>query len=292
MAFHKQMRLFAGGLSRGVSAVAVVAVVLVATVAAGAFVLYPSLTGSSGRGTTGSTLPNMNYTSTTTSFTTFSPYTTTSYFTITNSSPISPGWQEWAVANATLGYYKTQQYIHNAWNYTFSIHQTGVNPPYNETFIADYVSVLGLKVAGNWTTGYVLNYYPSELNVTVQYTPPSTYYPVSFFNARNSTSFQENIQFDATQQRAISIAMSNNTVRSYIENNMTGVFFVDDAFPFPAGNKTFGGDYLVWDFQENGPRILGVFVNMSSGTVVSTYQDSRAYRVCYSNSLCWTSPWP
>ena len=286
------MRLFSGGVSRGVSAATVAAVVLVATVAASAFVLYPSLTGSSGKGSTGSTLPNVNYTSTITLFTTFSPYTTTSYVTTANSSTISPGWQEWAVANATLGYYKTQQYIHNAWNYTFSIHQTGVNPPYNETFIADYVSALGLQVAGNWTTGYVLNYYPSELNVSIQYTPPSTYYPVVFFNARNSTSFQESIQFNATQQRAISIALANSTVGSYVKNNMTGAFFVDGSFLFPAGNKTFGGDYLVWLFQENGPSILGVFVNMSSGAVVSTYQDSRAYSVCYSNSLCWTSPWP
>ncbi len=283
------MKALGAGCRAAVSASTVAAVLLVATVGVSAVILYPSLAGPNGNSTTSSY--NVNYTSNLTTTTTFHPYTTTSYSMQANATS-KAGWQDWAVANATLGYYKTQQYIHNAWNYTYSIHQTGMNPQQNETFIANYVSVLGLQVLGNWTTGYTLNYHPTELNITVQYTPPSGYYPVVFFSARNSTSFQQGIQFNATQQGAIGTALSNSSVGTYITNNMSGSFFVDAAFEFPTANKTFGGDYLVWVFQENGPKILGVFVNMASSTVVSTYQSSRAYRVCYADNLCWTSPWP
>ena len=52
-----------------------------------------------------------------------------------------------------------------------------------------------------------------------------------------------------------------------------------------------GGDYLVLFYQANGPRILGAFGNMTSGTVVSTYADTRVLRTCFPNGLCYSSPW-
>jgi len=213
---------------------------------------------------------------------------TISYFTTsqTTSNSTSGGWQEWAVLNATLGYYKTQWYIHNAWNYTFNVLQTGSNP----VLLSDLIGVIGpLTVSGNWTTGYVLNYTRlSALNVTVQYSPPSTYYPVIGFSSHNSTGIVETIQFNSTQQKAISIAVENSTVKAFLGQSPT---FVDAAWLFPAGNKTFGGDYVVWVFQVNGPKILVAFVNMNTNQVVSTYNSTRANRVCFSNGPCFSSPW-
>ncbi len=277
----------------------VFAAVVLATAGAGAVLFYASLSGANGPTTTTRTI-TWNAT-THPSTTTYLPPTgiSSSITTITTTySPLpanstttsgSTGWQEWAVLNATLGYYKTQEYIHDAWNYTFNVVQTATNG--NLVFIADYVTAIGpLKVTGNWSTGYTLNYTRSSwMNVTVQYTPGSNYYPVVFFNGHNGTGVLENIQFNATQQKAISIALASSATKSFTSQYPT---FVDAAWLFPSGNSTFGGDYLVSVFQINGPRILDAFVNFSTGTVVSTYNSTRAIQVCFSGGACFTSPWP
>jgi hypothetical protein len=203
------------------------------------------------------------------------------------SSAVEGSWQTWAVANATLGYNRTQAYIHNAWNYTFNIYQSG-NPSPNIFTVANIVRSLDLSVSGNWTTGYTLEYTVHTLNITVEYNPSSTYYPVLFFNTQNGSNFQGSIRFNTTQQQAISIALSNSTVRSVLSQFP---YFVDAAFLFPAGNRTFGGDYLVWFFQLNGTKILGAYVNMSTGSVVSAYSVLRRTVICYSNKVCFSSPW-
>lgn len=265
----------------GISTVAAVAVVCVVGIAGGVVYLYPSIIGGKTNTiTTGTAQSQVNNTTTHTTIY-LPPAGNTS-----SSTTAQPGWQAWAVANATLGYYKTQMYVRNAWNYTFNIIQTS-SPSY-EHFVANNINVLSLNVSGNWTTGYLLTFTASALNVTVRYNPPSGYYPVIFFNARNGSNFQQSIQFNATQQRAISIALANSSVKQALSQFP---YFADDAFVFPAGNKTFGGDYLVWFFQTNGPKIVGAFVNMSSGTVISTYANSRVIRVCYSNGVCFSSPW-
>lgn len=281
--------LLRGRFRRAITVASVVAVVLVITVGAGVVFLYPSLSGAGGKRTNSTTAIPVSATNTITitSYTTYLP-TTTSTTTITGTTLSRSGWQAWAVANATLGYFKTQSYIHNAWNYTFNISQTGTNRPYNETFVSNIIGVLRMTLSGNWTTGYILTYSPSELNVTVQYTPPSTYYPVIFFSSHNGTIFQQTIRFNSTQQKAISIALANSTVKSSLSQFP---YFVDDSFRFPSGNSTYGGDYLVWFFQSNGPKILGVFVNMNLGTVASQYTSSRITKTCYLNNACWSSPW-
>lgn len=165
--------------------------------------------------------------------------------------------------------------------------QTGTDP----VLVSALISAFGpLVLKGNWTTGYTFTYsYHSELNVTVQYASPSSYRIINFA-ARNFTisNLYWSISYDATQQKAISIAMANASVKSYLAQYPSyagGVFF------FPAGNKTFGGDYLVLLDQLSGAKTLGAFVNMSSGAVVSTYRSSRALRTCYSSGYCYTSPW-
>ena len=279
---------------QGISAAAVLAAVIILTAGVTAVYLYPSLAGA-GNGQTSatstifsggvaSTTSSRANTTTVTALSNFTvSYFTTSYSTTTFT---AGGWQEWAVLNATLGYYKTQWYIHNAWNYTFNVQQTGSSP----VLVSDIIEVIGpLSVSGNWTTQYNLNYTRiSELNVTVQYSPPSNYYPVIGFSSHNSTGINETIQFNSTQQKAISTAVANGTVKAFMGQSPT---FVDAAWLFPAGNKTFGGDYVVEIFQVNGPKTLVAFVNTSTNQVVSTYNSTRAIRVCFSNGPCFSSPW-
>ena len=278
----------------GVSAAAVLAAAIIVTAGVSVVFLYPSLSGTKGFSNTESSettrAPSTTLVSTTSLFnSTFTTYFTSSESTTSETMSSEPGgWQEWAVLNATLGYNKTQEYIHDAWNYTYNVVQTATNGPM--VFISDYVEVIGLlRVTGNWTTGYMLNYTRlGSLNVTAQYTPGNTYYPIVFFSAHNSSGITEPIQFNPTQQKAISIAVTSETAETFIQQYPT---FVDDAWVFPSTNSTFGGDYLVWIFQTNGPRILGVFVSVSSGQVVSTYDDTRAVTNCFSNGACFTSPW-
>jgi len=276
---------------RGLSAAAVGAVVIIAVGGAAVLFLYPSLAGSNGSAGASSTLA---ITSTTTLFpangSSYSSTVSTSYTVYPQSSTSSTtlgGWQEWAVANATLGYYRTQAFIGDAWNYTFDIYQSGNGSP-NVYTVSDTIGALEMNVTGNWTSGYTLTFTSHEINVTVEYSPPSTYYPVIFFNVQNGSDFQQSIRFNSTQQEAISLALANAGVKSALSQYP---YFVDDAFAFPSTNKTFGGDYLVWFFQSNGPRILGAFVNLSAGSVAATYNDTRTTRVCYSGGACYSSPW-
>jgi hypothetical protein len=106
---------------RGISVAAAVAVVCAVAIAGGVVYIYPLISG--GNKTTavtgGSIRGQANNATTSFSYTNRSYVTspiTTSYSTTTYLSSSQPRWQEWAVANATLGYFKTQGYIHDAWN--------------------------------------------------------------------------------------------------------------------------------------------------------------------------------
>jgi hypothetical protein len=269
------------GVREGISTIVAIAVVCVAGIAGGVVYLYPSIIGGKTITVTSVTAQVGNSTS----------YSTTTYLPPANSTSMSstaqPAWQAWAVANATLGYYKTQAFVSKAWNYTFYIYQSGNGFPGIFT-VANIVTLLDLNTTGNWTSRYTLTYTAHVLNITVEYHPPSTYYPVFFFNSQNHSNIVESIRFNATQQQAISIALANSSVKQALSQF---TYYVDDAFTFPAGNKTFGGDYLIWFFQTNGPKVIGAFVNMSSGAVVSTYATSRVTRTCYPNGVCFSSPW-
>ena len=278
-----------GELRRGISVAAAAAVVCVVVVAGGvAYLYYPSLSSGGGPATAATT---SRYQGNTTSCTK-AP---------SQPSPPPPskvsagqgGWDPSAVANVTLYYYRDSAYIHMAWNYTYDIVQTGSNP----VLISNYIQTLGpLSVYGNWTTGYTLNYTRTmSFNVTVQFTQPSTYQVVGF-RSTNSTipanGFQH-LQFNAIQQRAISITLTNSSVRACLAlpPYRSGFYFVDSAFVFPSGNRTFGGDYLVSIYQTDGPGVLNAFVNMQKGGVAATYSGSRGSTECYSSGVCFTSPW-
>ncbi|MDG7008398.1 MAG: hypothetical protein JRN06_09195 [Nitrososphaerota archaeon] len=279
----------AGELRRGISVAAVAAVVCVVAVAGGvAYLYYPSL--SPGGETT---------TAATTSRYQGNPTTCTK--TLSRSTAPLPskmsagqgGWDPFAVANVTLNYYMDSAYIRMAWNYTYDIVQTGSNP----VLVSNYIQTLGpLSVYGNWTTGYTLNFTRTmSFNVTVQFTQPSTYQVVGF-RSTNSTipanEFQR-LQFNVTQQRATSITLADGSVRACLNQPPyhSAFYYVDSAYVFPSGNKTFGGDYFVSIYQTDGPGVLNAFVNMQKGAVAATYSGSWGSTECYSNGGCFTSPW-
>ena len=263
------------------SAAAAIAVVCVMVVAGGVVILYPSLAGGTKATTGGGS--TRSYSLNFTSATEFSPPPAAS-----TSTSATARWDPFEVANVTLNDPRDYGWIRSAWNYTYSITQTGSSP----VLVSNYIQTLGpLVVEGNWTTGYTLNYTKvTDFNVTVQFTPPNRYQVIRFWTSNHTVPFEQ-VMFNATQQKAISIAMTNSSVRSDAVGSTTP-YFVDAAFPFPSGNKTFGGDYLVLLYQFfTGSKVVGVFVSLGQGAVVSTYQSSRAAKTCYPNGFCFNSPW-
>jgi hypothetical protein len=282
--------LRAGRARKGVTIASALAAVVVVTTGVSVLLFYPTLSGSNGptlqtglttMSTSAYVLPANSSTTVTSSTSAHSPPET-------STTTGSVGWQPWAVANITLNYYKDMPYVRFAWNYTYSIQQTGSNP----VLVSNVIQTLGpLTVYGNWTTGYTLNYTRVlEFNVTVQYTPPDSYQVIGFSSLNYTVPFQT-LQFNSTQQRAISVAATNSNVKSYLNQYFGPFFFVDDAFPFPPANQTYGGDYLVWFYQTDGAGILAAIVNTNTGAVVSTYTSSRVTETCYPNGICFSSPW-
>jgi len=278
------MTLLSGGRNRkGISVAAAVAVVCVVAVAGGAVYLYPLISGG-----------NTTITST--------PTTTG-----------QTGWQAWAVANITLSYYKTQSYIHNAYNYSFFAHQTGCRfwnqactNGSSPVLVSALVEVEGpLIIHGNWTTGYQLKFaYVSTLNVSVRYTPPGQY-QILRFSVQNQTNLANQgywtITYDSTEQGVISTAMANSSVKSYLSQfpsyvgggagglQAGGVQYCKLAGC--ADNMTYSGNYEVQLYQDNGARILYVFVNPNTNLVVAIYHSTRAVEQSCNNHYCYTTPW-
>jgi len=290
------MTLALGGRFRkGISVAAAVAVVCAVTVAGGAVYLNPLISGANKTMTitAGTNHPLMN------NVTTYSvSYANTSYSAITSCSTTAfttgqTGWQEWAVANATLRYFKTQMYIHNAWNYTFSIVETK-NPGY-EIFGSNHITALNLNLSGTWTSGYTLSFTRTVLNVTVQYEPTNGCYQVVFFNTQGGGVIRQSIQFNSTQQRAISNALADSKVKSDLSDFPYFVYSAEPEVPRPNGSLV--GDYAVSFYQPNGPKGLYTIVNLNSRTVVATYMDGRGSTgSCYPMGvgkvpLCFSSPW-
>jgi hypothetical protein len=270
------------GARRAISPATVVAALIVVAIAASAVALYPTLGGANGQATS-SSITSVNGTR----------YSTTTYNLPPTSSSgsgappptNSSSWEYWAVANVTLGSPSVQAYIHDAYNYSFSISQTGTDP----VLLSTTIFVIGEQiVSGNWTTGYNVTYtHISFLNETVMYSPPSYYRSINFA-VRNQTDDHGFVNFTSGEREAISSAMDNASLRSYYSANPS---YVAGAYLLPAGNATFGGDYLIVLSQLNGTRILNAFVSPASWQVVSTYQSSRISSTCYSNGVCYYSPW-
>ncbi|MDA4128936.1 MAG: hypothetical protein OK422_05740 [Thaumarchaeota archaeon] len=265
---------------RGISLASAVAVVIVVALAGTYFVFEFSGSSSANSTSTTTTQSHPGLQSTTTP--------TTNAITLPTASPTG-GWMPGLVAKAALGSPTVQSYIRTAFSY-------GINGPFETSASPIMVSILlnitgDQIVAGNWTTGYeVSDTKLVLLNVTVQFIPPSNYtvvraWPIQL-PGRNSS-----IVYDSGQQNVIRVVLSNASVTQ----SVGPAFYFRAVSTFPINNGTYGGDYLVFLFQLNGTRVLGVFVDKGMSAVLKSYIDSRVETYCLasgSNStICFTSPW-
>lgn len=165
------------------------------------------------------------------------------------------------------------QYIGHVYSYSVGNFSTSRNGTL--TFIETRV-VTTQTVVGNWTTGYTVSYTGiNELNVTVQFTPPSIYIVtkvgVSSLPDQNDA---QAISFNSQQKQVIQVAVSNSTVKHFTSQVSYYVGSVSQI-PFAQGNSTNAGDYVVALFQANGSRFMDVWVNQGITTVLNIYIGNR-----------------
>ncbi len=228
-------------------------------------------------GTTSTSTTSPSFMFTTTCFTSGSPTTT------------AQGWGPGDLINATLNSPEVQSYIKTAYSYDIIQESASTSDPNLAVVI---INVTGSQtVTGNWTSGYFVSYTGIRtLNVTVQFTAPSTF-SVAAVSAASFPSRNESITYTSQQQQVIGVALSNDTVQSYMASYGVSPFYVEAVTTFPIANGTYGGDYFALISQVNGPRFMGVFVNTGITAVVNVYEDSTTMYFCYSSTACFTSPW-
>jgi hypothetical protein len=129
-------------------------------------------------------------------------------------------------------------------------------------------------ISGNWTSEYSLTYSQRfNINVTVEFTAPSTYQVINV-GIKDLPNFSQSISFTSQQMQIIQVALSNSTVRQITAQSE---YYVQSVTYFPpnSGNETFAGDYLVYIGQVNTSCVIGIFVNPTTDTVVTTYGETQ-----------------
>ena len=122
-------------------------------------------------------------------------------------------------------------------------------------------------ISGNWTSEYSLTYSQRfNLNVTVEFTPPSAYQVINV-GIQDLPNFNQSISFTSQQMQIIHVALSNSTVKQYTAQSE---YYVQSVTYFPnSGNETFAGDYQVNIGQANGSCEIQIFVNPTTNSVVT-----------------------
>ena len=128
-------------------------------------------------------------------------------------------------------------------------------------------------ISGNWSSQYSLSYSQVfNVNVTVEFMPPSTYQVVDV-GIQDLPNFTQSISFTTQQMQIIQVALSNTTVR---QDAAQSQYYVQSVTYFPpSGNETFAGDYLVNLGRVNGSCIIQITVNPSTNSVVATEGEPR-----------------
>ena len=194
-----------------------------------------------------STTTSANSLGTTTSEST--PGTTS--ITITGSTTLVPiSWSYQGLSSAVMNSSEVNPHAY----YYFITRYGAVSPGNGTQLFADLYVIGAQTLVGNWTTGYTMTYTGQHIfNATVQYTEPSTY-TVTGMLVTNLANQSSQISFDATQERAIGVALANSTVKADVGGLAYYVYFADSQV-----NGTFG--YWVQIGQVNGYRNLAVLVN-------------------------------
>ena len=122
-------------------------------------------------------------------------------------------------------------------------------------------------ISGNWTSEYSLTYSQRfNLNVTVEFTPPSAYQVINV-GIQDLPNFNQSISFTGQQMQIIHVALSNSTVKQYTAQSE---YYVQSVTYFPnSGNQTFAGDYQVNIGQANRSCEIRIFVNPTTNSVVT-----------------------
>ena len=200
------------------------------------------------------------------------------------------GWDSGLVVNTTLYSPGVLSYVKSAYDYGV----IGISSPAdNPNLVNVIVNITGIQsVVGNWTTGYVITYSGLRiLNVTVEFTKPSSYSVVSV-NLTSLPNRTESINFTPQQQEVIRVALSNSTVRSFMADRGVASYYVPGVMQFPIANGTFGGDYYLSFSLINGVKGIGIYVNSNITAVVEATEASSGGEVCYyPSALCFTDPW-
>ena len=277
------------------------AVVLAGALGALTIYSFPSALSSSTVVTGASTSTSIGTTSfaVTTSTTLFSTTTSTGPPASTTTSIANAAWEPGQVATLVLESSVVQSYIGSAYSY----HIGDMKPsPSNPNLITVSVNVTGAQsVNGNWTTGYEVSYTGLRtLTAEVLFNAPSSF-TLQNVAVTELPGVNQSVAYDSQQQQIVRVALSNAT--GIIKGLMgSAAFYVDSVTSVPLQNGTYAGDYFVFIYQVDGPKLVGVFVNGGITAVVDSYTATNAETMCFTlgtaegtpasaNEICYTSPW-
>jgi hypothetical protein len=202
----------------------------------------------------------------------------------------APGFNDTEAAMLLLNSTEVTSYLKSAYSYTLSV----VPDPFSSDISFWLFNVTETQnVSGNWSgSGYTIIYGGiMTLNATVQFSQPNNYQLIAV-GVTNYPNAVQTISYSPQQQQVISVAVSNNTVQSYMRPSQ---FYVTSVTQLPMGNESFAGDYLVnMNLVNNESAVIQVYVNPSITAVVSaSYEAGFGSGECFggTSDACFNSPW-
>ena len=197
---------------------------------------------------------------------------------------VSYGFPSAPMKNATLDSQQVLTFIKGAYEYHlvyFGFSRTYANVMYV------VLNVTGSQVVtGNWTSGYHVSYVGDRLlNVTVVQVIPS-HFQVTHLTAYSLPDRNSSVAYSPQQMSAIQVALADPTVRSLM---LSPPYYAE--FVGSSSKGTIVDSYLVQLYQVDGTGVVGVFVNPTTNSVVSSYTEQRISGECWPGGIVITDPW-
>jgi hypothetical protein len=188
------------------------------------------------------------------------------------------------VRNATLDTRQVLPFIRTAYDYhlVYFAHSAA-----NWNVMYAVLNVTGSQaVAGNYSSGYQVSYVGNKLlNVTVLKVA-FQHFDVTHVSAYSLPDRNESVGYTPQQATAIGVALSDSNVTGLMAGQPYYAKFVGST-----GNATATGSYLVQLYQVDGTGIVGAFVNLSLGSVASSFYQQRGSGECFPGGIVVTDPW-
>ena len=188
------------------------------------------------------------------------------------------------VRNATLDTRQVLPFIAAAYEYhlVYFAHSTA-----NSNVMYAVLNVTGRQVvAGNYSAGYQVSYAGNKLLNVTFLKVASKHFDVTHVSSYSLPDRNESVAYSLLQGTAIRVALSDSNVTSLMGGQQYYAKFVGST-----GNVTAVGNYLVQLYQVNGTGIVGAFVNLSLGSVVSSFYQERGAGECWPGGIVVTDPW-